>query len=415
MADLPATLLDAARLLQNLQALQDPSEADTRLRKLLLAHLQAPLPEAERWRYLQLRLKQHDRAAQGPLSPAEAEEFEGLRAQAEGHALQTMDAVLQQVALAKPTAPPWIWSRGWFDWAMLANPGIPAEYFAAVTEARAPVEFVQEHLRGVRGFVWLRCGSADMDRFAGASDVDTFAEHALDSVQAPFVLVTTDGDRSVPSQLRATTVDRLLAHPMLTRWYTQNCDGTRPHPKLQPIPIGLDLHTGVIPDERMMLLQHLQAQAAPWRNRPAQVSIDALGNTHPERVRMLAMLEHAPHMRVSRTRLPFAQAMQNYAACQFAMSPRGNGWDCHRTWELLLLGTVPIVRSGPLDSLYNGLPVMIVADWDAVLDADNLRRWAEPLQPLLLQPGTTWLQRERWVPAPQLTELPEGGPAPAGS
>ena len=402
MSRLPNSLHDAASLLSTLQATAQVSDADARLTKLLKAHLAAPLPEVQRWRYLQLRLKQFDRAAQGPLSASEQTEFGQLRDQAEGDALHTMGAVLEQAASGPPVAPPWIWSRGWFDWALRCNPNIPWEYFAAVTEARAPAAFMREHFRGVQGFVWLRSGSADMDVHAGQSDVVTFVEQVLPTLQAPCVLVTSDGDRSIPSQLPAAHVDALLAHPQLTRWYAQNWDGTRTHAKLQPMPIGLDLHTGSTPDDKMALLQYVQQSVPAWTARPKEVAIDALGNTHAERARMVSMLESVPHMRVNRTRVPFMQAMQNYGACQFAMSPRGNGWDCHRTWELLLLGTVPIVRRGPLDALYRGLPVVTVGDWDEVQDFANLQRWSEHLQPLLAQPGTVWLQRERWVPSPKI-------------
>ncbi len=57
----------------------------------------------------------------------------------------------------------------------------------------------------------------------------------------------------------------------------------------------------------------------------------------------------------------------------FVISPHGNGVDCHRTWEALALGCVPIVRTSPLDALYEGLPVLIVSNWCEVT-ADFLRR-----------------------------------------
>jgi hypothetical protein len=47
----------------------------------------------------------------------------------------------------------------------------------------------------------------------------------------------------------------------------------------------------------------------------------------------------------------------------FVLSPHGNGLDCHRTWEALCLGCIPIVKTSPLDSMYDGLPVLIVDDW----------------------------------------------------
>jgi hypothetical protein len=52
--------------------------------------------------------------------------------------------------------------------------------------------------------------------------------------------------------------------------------------------------------------------------------------------------------------------MTKYA---FVLSPHGNGLDCHRTWEALILGCIPIVKRSLLDSLYEDLPVLIVYNW----------------------------------------------------
>jgi hypothetical protein len=48
----------------------------------------------------------------------------------------------------------------------------------------------------------------------------------------------------------------------------------------------------------------------------------------------------------------------------FLLSPRGVGLDCYRTYEALLLGSYPIVKSSALDGVFDGLPVLIVEDWD---------------------------------------------------
>ncbi|CAF4853791.1 unnamed protein product [Rotaria socialis] len=44
------------------------------------------------------------------------------------------------------------------------------------------------------------------------------------------------------------------------------------------------------------------------------------------------------------------------------LSPRGNGIDCHRTWEALYLDAVPIVWHSTIDSLYADLPIIIIND-----------------------------------------------------
>jgi hypothetical protein len=50
----------------------------------------------------------------------------------------------------------------------------------------------------------------------------------------------------------------------------------------------------------------------------------------------------------------------------FVLSPRGVGLDCYRTYEALLLGSYPIVKSSALDGVFERLPVLIVEDWDRV-------------------------------------------------
>ena len=46
----------------------------------------------------------------------------------------------------------------------------------------------------------------------------------------------------------------------------------------------------------------------------------------------------------------------------FWLSPRGNGIDCHRTWEALYLDVIPIVWNSSLNVLYENLPVLIIND-----------------------------------------------------
>lgn len=62
-------------------------------------------------------------------------------------------------------------------------------------------------------------------------------------------------------------------------------------------------------------------------------------------------------------RLPFVDYMKQMAQCKFTLSPRGYGPDTYRTWEALLAGSIPIVKSSPLDTLYADLPVLIIDDW----------------------------------------------------
>ena len=51
---------------------------------------------------------------------------------------------------------------------------------------------------------------------------------------------------------------------------------------------------------------------------------------------------------------------------KFIISPHGNGLDCHRTYEAMCLGCIPIVKSSSLDLLYKDMPVIILKKWDDI-------------------------------------------------
>ena len=51
----------------------------------------------------------------------------------------------------------------------------------------------------------------------------------------------------------------------------------------------------------------------------------------------------------------------------FVVSPPGNGIDCHRTWEAIYFGAIPVVKREKLaESIYNDLPIYVVDDWSEI-------------------------------------------------
>lgn len=60
--------------------------------------------------------------------------------------------------------------------------------------------------------------------------------------------------------------------------------------------------------------------------------------------------------------------LQDLSEYKFCISPPGIGLDTHRTWEALMVGTIPIVLSSPLNSLYQDFPVVIVPSYDLLTE-----------------------------------------------
>ncbi len=65
-------------------------------------------------------------------------------------------------------------------------------------------------------------------------------------------------------------------------------------------------------------------------------------------------------------KLPREETWNNQIQYSFVISPHGNGYDCHRTWEALILGCIVIVKKSGIDELYSDLPVLIINDWSDI-------------------------------------------------
>lgn len=238
--------------------------------------------------------------------------------------------------------------------------------------------------------IWLRSG------FCSVNDVSTFAwliRNGRLSNMLPFVLVTTDGDNAMPSILSDENRDALLANPKMLAWLTQNYDGKHQHPKLHPVPIGFDVHTplnvrsggGVAQKTEkktsstddlhmMMLTTQLGGGSADHNRRRRAIVVDKCALSHSERKLALAQLSETANAHnqilMSAHRQSLEEVWRSYRDNEFGVSIRGRGLDCHRTWEMLYFGMIPIIKHSSLDPMFDGLPVVFVEEWTEVLNMD---------------------------------------------
>lgn len=281
--------------------------------------------------------------------------------------------------------PPVLWSKGIGHFCDFAG---PAWYRCAPTESAQTDSFFRRHYAGAHGLVWVRLSTLARD--SQRCDLDTFARIVLPTINAPFILLTTDGDASVPSDLAEDTVDLLLASPFLVSWYTQNCDGD--DPRIKPFPIGLDLHTFRSFTAPRTLVKQLETlrDRRDRENRPPKVFCDfSVSRGSTQRRELIDALHGCPHVDFLERRVSQQAIWELYSQYPLVLSTEGNGLDCHRTWELLYLGCIVITRTSPLNPLYEGLPVIVVEDWRQVWDLDLLQREVERLKPLT-EPGYLW-------------------------
>jgi hypothetical protein len=224
----------------------------------------------------------------------------------------------------------------------------------------------------------------------------SFVEQVLPRIRDDFVLVTGDTDSSLPSDAPKIAA-ALLDSPHMQRWYTQNYDGTGPEPRISRLPIGLDLHTQserpawgeavATPVEQEAELKAIARTLPPLAERIPAIYVDFGWSTDsrpPRRGARLfeprnwitAVLRPHPLVVHQDARLPRSKVWRRRGRYAFSLSPHGNGLDCHRTWEGLVLGQVVLVPSSSLDPLFEGVRAFPFAHWSD-LTSDNLAGWLD--------------------------------------
>lgn len=68
-------------------------------------------------------------------------------------------------------------------------------------------------------------------------------------------------------------------------------------------------------------------------------------------------------------RLPFAEFFAQMAAHDYVLSPPGCGPDCHRHWEAMALGVIPVVLRSLCCKPLEGMPALVVDSWAEVTEA----------------------------------------------
>ena len=223
-----------------------------------------------------------------------------------------------------------------------------------------------------------------------SSAIPNFISTIFPNIQCKFILVTGDCDESCPNELFRSQEEfiRFIESDKIIHWYSQNCIGK--HTKLTQIPIGMDYHTMSVRDhewgpktsplDQESILFSIKRSAKPLHHRivKAYANFHFSMNTKYAYDRIDA-INKIPKSCVfyepeKVARINTWKTQSEYA---FVISPHGNGLDCHRTWEAIALGAIPIIKTSPLDPLFEGLPVWIVKDWNQVNEHSMLKKMKE--------------------------------------
>lgn len=185
-----------------------------------------------------------------------------------------------------------------------------------------------------------------------------FGLRILPKIQTKIILITANygygADHPMPGPY-----DWILNDSKIIAWFVQNIDRA-PSQKLIPIPIGIANKYWDHGDTDLLSTYIALSLSKKEKSTFCYVNYTLLPNR-------IECTKHFHKMGFSLTEpKSFGGYLQDLSDSIFVVSPPGNGLDCHRTWEALLMGCYPIVLSTTLNPLYEKLPVVIVEDWNEV-------------------------------------------------
>jgi hypothetical protein len=225
--------------------------------------------------------------------------------------------------------------------------------------------------------------------------LDLFQKDVLPKITEPFILLINQSDRSFPTFFNPSfDVINFINDSRIIHIFAQNCDLESPHAKVTPIPIGIDFHTlayewrkprneFISIEDQEKKLHAIISLLKPTSMRKSKAFVDfqhhdtmkiSINQYEEDRTSIFHKILPSGVIDFSTKRIPRDDLWKTKGEYAFSISPHGNGLDCHRTWEDLALGCIVIVKTSPLDCLYEDLPVVIVKDWSEV-SKENFEIW----------------------------------------
>jgi len=208
-----------------------------------------------------------------------------------------------------------------------------------------------------------------------------FVNIILPRINKKFVLVSGDSDINVPLEiLNNYEFNILINSNNLIKWFIQNTQ-IQDNKKIIQLPIGLDYHTisnnpshfwksdneGHLPKEQEEILVNIRNTSLKFFDRIPKIYVNfTISNDRfNQRKNCLKIIPNNLLIK-NESNIKRTETWNNIIKYSFVLSPFGNGMDCHRTWETLCLGSIPIIKAPNFKKLFEDLPVLIVDDWSEI-------------------------------------------------
>lgn len=199
--------------------------------------------------------------------------------------------------------------------------------------------------------------------FVNSNEIYNFFGHIYPKIKEPFILITHDGVEPVDSRLLVFADSWKIVH-----WFGKNVNIY--HKKITPIPIGLENKSEYrhgIP----AIFNKLNSKEV--EKKPGILAGFKIKTNIKERHEAFEKLESNKIVDMMTKRIDPIEYLKLLNTYQFVASPPGAGIECHRTWEAIYLGVVPIVKRSYAETSFfdKGAPMWLIDDWDDLKKYDK--------------------------------------------
>jgi len=150
----------------------------------------------------------------------------------------------------------------------------------------------------------------------------------------------------------------------IKKWYAIN--PTYSHPDLIAIPLGLKTHKGCYFEPQYMT-EWFAYNINRLYNNDKKLNVYCNWNiTNIERNKITESLKVNNINITHDSNINFNEYIERISQHKFVISPPGNGIDCHRTWEALYVGSIPIVIKNNIYDKWRDLPILQVNSYNDV-------------------------------------------------
>jgi len=169
-----------------------------------------------------------------------------------------------------------------------------------------------------------------------------------------FILITHNSDNEIDDKY-----SNFLNENKIKKWYSQNINFL--HKKLIALPIGfansqwkhgnLD-NLNIVMNKNNIKINLLYINFSISTNKKI-------------RYPLMEKFKNSEFSTVEK-KISHLNYLENLSKHKFCLVPPGNGIDCHRTWECLYLGVIPIIINHIHNNSFDDLPILIISDWNII-------------------------------------------------